>query len=82
MITYLIFNPKRLQDLEKAFSEICASVRPRHFKEIEKHRHRFPFVFEMHCNCHVGLVIRRRPRICGEVQLPVVFLTQVSISDH
>jgi hypothetical protein len=72
--SYLILDFKGSQGVNEGFGKRRPSVGPWHFNQIKEHRHRVPIVLIVHRNCHVRLVVGRRPGVSGKVQLPFKFL--------
>jgi hypothetical protein len=56
--TYLVFDSKVLEDIRKSLGQVDTRMGPRNPNEIQKHRYRGPFMFEVNREGDIRLVIR------------------------
>ena len=73
-LSNLILNLVVLENVRKRVCEVFTSMRACDLHNVKKKADWNAFLLEMYGNCHIGLVVRRRPGIRSKVQCTRVFL--------
>ena len=76
-LSNLIFNFVVLKNVRKGLCKVYTSMGACHLHNIKKKADRNAFLLKVYGNCHIGLVVRRRPGISSEVQCTRVFLCRM-----